>query len=591
MDGNWYICWNGYGESENSISLLKYIEENSEEIKNLYLNWIRDIAHHQVGNKSIVEQYQLVPGFSLWWMSLLVEKSIYKSPHIFDALRLLALEKVFSEKGVKYIESRLSNPKVSQIIKDLCARNSIESNLKGRVSLNSNQNLIKNVRYILSLFKYKIKFFTSKKRNHYKEDGIFICSFFFHLNKEALQKGEFSSNYWPSLSSLIKERGDVENWLQIFYAHSLVSTPKVALSLLEKINSAKSNPSCHEFLDNFLSFTLIFKVLVTFFKLPRLRKEDVLPAFKPKSSELNFWPLFEEDWKSSFDGPVALENLLWFYLFEQVISSLPEQKLGLFLCENQAWERAFAFFWKDKQSAPLIGVPHSTIRYWDLRYFNAPQGSADQQGYVLPEAGYYALNGPTAMKYFLDQSYNKTRLLECEALRFGHLLTPEKSSDKRGTQIRVLLLGDYDEHTTLAMLNTVCLANKNLGERYIFSFKPHPNMVIDLNQFDGLNMKPIDGELSHALQTHDIIVSSNATSAAVEGLLYGLSVVVFLDENNLNFSPLRGVKGAKFISSPGQLSDILVSFTQKEDIKKDQDMFYLDDKFKRWQSILAKKFQ
>ena len=41
----------------------------------------------------------------------------------------------------------------------------------------------------------------------------------------------------------------------------------------------------------------------------------------------------------------------------------------MYLQENQGWEFALIQVWEKAKSWELIGVPHSTIRYWDMRYY------------------------------------------------------------------------------------------------------------------------------------------------------------------------------------------------------------------------------
>ena len=69
-------------------------------------------------------------------------------------------------------------------------------------------------------------------------------------------------------------------------------------------------------------------------------------------------------------GSVLVENLLFIESIEIYFKNLPQQKLGLFLHENNGWERAILYAWKKYQKAPIIGVAHTLIRYWDLRYFD-----------------------------------------------------------------------------------------------------------------------------------------------------------------------------------------------------------------------------
>ena len=41
-----------------------------------------------------------------------------------------------------------------------------------------------------------------------------------------------------------------------------------------------------------------------------------------------------------------MQNHLMFKLFDEAISSLPYQSLGMYLYEGQGWERALIYLWK-----------------------------------------------------------------------------------------------------------------------------------------------------------------------------------------------------------------------------------------------------
>ena len=74
------------------------------------------------------------------------------------------------------------------------------------------------------------------------------------------------------------------------------------------------------------------------------------------------------------------------------MASLPRQRLGLYLCENQGWERIFIRAWRKHGHGKLIGVAHSTIGYWDMRYF-------DQQDKLIKLPFFLTPNSRTNLIY------------------------------------------------------------------------------------------------------------------------------------------------------------------------------------------------
>ena len=73
------LLWRGYAEKDLKISLLKYLEDNSDQLRSEYFNYIYNIGQLRVNGDRIVKHLKIEPGFSIWWMSLIAEKSSAKS--------------------------------------------------------------------------------------------------------------------------------------------------------------------------------------------------------------------------------------------------------------------------------------------------------------------------------------------------------------------------------------------------------------------------------------------------------------------------------------------------------------------------------
>ena len=115
------------------------------------------------------------------------------------------------------------------------------------------------------------------------------------------------------------------------------------------------------------------------------------------------------------------ENLLNLNLFEKACSLLPEQNIGVYLFEQQPWEFSLINSWKSNQHNKLIGAQHSTVLFWDLRYFSDPRSYTDKSPLRLPVPDKIAVNGPISMTTFLDAGYVKNDLILTEALRYQYI--------------------------------------------------------------------------------------------------------------------------------------------------------------------------
>ena len=71
--------WTGHYETDSHRSILNILEENSNLLRDQYLTFVQDLGQLQVGEKKLVDHLEVEPGFSLWWMSIIAEKSPWKS--------------------------------------------------------------------------------------------------------------------------------------------------------------------------------------------------------------------------------------------------------------------------------------------------------------------------------------------------------------------------------------------------------------------------------------------------------------------------------------------------------------------------------
>lgn len=290
-------------------------------------------------------------------------------------------------------------------------------------------------------------------------------------------------------------------------------------------------------------------------------------------------------------GSVAISNLLWIELFDKALRELPYQAKGLYLCENQAWERALIHAWRKHRHGQLIALAHSTVRFWDLRYFTDARTVRSADPHPMPRADLIALNGTAAIDAYLSMDYPQEAIAECEALRYGYLndlRTGHSSRKVKGDPIQVLILGDYMPSNTIKMLQLLEVAAPLISDPIAYTVKPHPNWLVESTGYPSLQLKVVTDPLGKILHDFDVAYSSNMTSAAVDAYLAGMPVVVMLDGTELNFSPLRGHLGVSFVSTPKELAEALQRAYRGKTPDIDQnEFFYLDPQLPRWQRLLA----
>ena len=85
------------------IDLFEYIDKNSKFLKEQYLNIIFDLSNLTLNNQPLKNQLYF-KDHSLWEMSLIQEKNIYKNRYIFKTIKYLALKKIIKENKNKNIK-------------------------------------------------------------------------------------------------------------------------------------------------------------------------------------------------------------------------------------------------------------------------------------------------------------------------------------------------------------------------------------------------------------------------------------------------------------------------------------------------------
>ncbi len=596
--------WNGYIEQRGVKSLLRYCESHAEELRSSYLAWIQDIGEIRIGQRTVVEHLAIEDGLSYWWMTLLVEKSPYKSS-ITDAIRLLALERIVREYKPAVLHLVGQSREICMAVQALCRSLKIGCRITAHPQPASRvvttkkilRLLPQSIQGMLSFGRYLWSHRAFRKLRKPEWNGgvgsLFLCSYFFNMRLERAKPGDFYSDYWGGLHQLIRESDIRANWLHMYVPHPAVATPRSANALIRSFNREGESRNIHALLESYLTWPIVFRLVKRWvglwFVLWRLRR--LSSAFNPVQHKSFLWPLMKEDWISSLIGTFSINNLLSIGLFDAAMKDLPYQEKGLYLCENQSWERALIHAWKKHGHGQLIAVPHSTIRFWDLRYFSDLRAFQSSVSYPVPQPHLTALNGKAAINAYQATTSFKQSVVECEALRFSYLNRVRKEDISRKPSdigIRVLILGEYSPPDTLRLMHLLELALSRVTAVIVCTIKPHPAYPVTAADYPALSLTVDTNSLENILHNFDLIYSGNRTSAAVDAYLAGIPVVVMLDDAELNFSPLRERPGVRFVSSADQLASELLapgSYAELEQGERD-DFFFLDPALPRWRRLL-----
>ncbi len=597
------LKWRGYDEDADATSVSRHLDRRGDVLRARYLAFVHDLGEATIRGRPLREHFEASDGFSLWWMNRVPEKSPFKSSRIFDCLRLLALEEILIERGVASLTLHSTDDVLATSVAALCHALDVQfsrvSAPKPRRSLRMRRiydSLPHFVRGLLSFRHLALRWGFRQLRPmkwHVGDGSLFACSYFFNLDPRATASGRFHSRQWESLPGWLGERGIRMNWLH----HYLPDTMPVdaSISFLRGLNEAKidSDEGRHAFLESYLSGPLLWRVFRQWIRtlLAGSRLTGLEAAFRPYGSAVCFWPLLAEDWHNSLAGTAAVSNCVWYVLFDAALADLPRQKRGLYLYEGQGWEAAFLHAWRKHGHGEIIAVPHSSTPFWYLNIYDDPRCVSPTGPCRKPLPDRWALNGPMAWDSFIGAGYPPDRLAPVEALRYQYLLSaastaPTSRQSITSVPLHLLVLGDFTRDQTARMLAQLAQASSMVEGGLQVTIKLHPSCHLDDGDVGGLRCEFTTRPLSEILSGFDVAFASNTTSAGLDALLSGLPLVVFLDDDVMNHSPLRGVDGVSFVGSATELAAALQVVASTHAGAASAKFFWLDAGLPRWNALL-----
>jgi len=593
------FLWNSFNQSleKNIISVPLLVEEHSIELRKKFLNWIYEIGETHIKSNKIIDILEIESGLSYWWFTSLGQKfNISDSSPINDIIKIFAIEQYIDLTNFKEVHIVCKNKHLIKLFKSYSKSQKIKfsyrNNSKNCFQVNklwkNFPNFIKAFLYFVWYFFTNIKFlFTNKSRKLFSS-GILFIDILIHLNENSIKNGKFISNYWTKLTELLDQVKAQSNWLHGFYRHNSIPNIRIASDLLNKFNN--SPIQSHSLFENYLSPKVFLESLCIYFKL-YFKSFYILKnrfLFKPISSSFDFYYLVQSDLKDSLRGKEAMSNCIRIALTKAVFKDIHLQKKGFYIQENQPWELALIFYWKKFKHGTIYGVPHSTIRFWDLRYFFDKRIYLSATKNNLPMPNYVALNGQMALDSYIQSGYPEAFIVKAEALRYLHLLKVDNFSFPKFhilKQFTILVFGDFLKSTNDLMINCLINAILHFDKPTKIIIKPHPSNLIELNDYPSLSFELTYGSIIELMNDCNLVFTSNITSAAVDVLYCKKPLVQFLDGSYFNVSPLKNIEGVNYVKNSEDLLYAINNIPQPTTNKLNH--FFLSENLTYWKSLLG----
>lgn len=589
----------------NVVSLPRLVEAGADDLRARYLAWIHALGAAMAGGQSVAERFTLRPGLSYWWLAAPAQKfSISAVSLVPDAIKMLAFERYLDDRDVRSITLESENLRLAECLSAYCRhhgysfdwrrRDAGEVASPGRGALY--RRLPPTLRAIISLARFCVSRLSSARPAAATARPLGTMSVFdvlIHLDRSSPESGRFASNYWGPLVRRLDEAGIRSNWFHIFHPQPAVAKFRQAVELAQRFTAASDGRQWHQMVDGMPGIATVVRAVRDFFRIGRAARASLpaLKAVRPEGSVLTLWPFHEDEWNESVCGPNALMECLRLGGFETELARLPRQEVGLYLCENQPWEHALIHAWRSRGHGTLIAVPHSTVRYWDLRYFHDPRTYVEAGASRRPLPDRYALNGPVAMRMMVDAGVPREKLVPVEALRFMYLEHGTMPVPAGMATFTLLVCGDFLTSTNDWIFELLSGVGEHFPRGSRIVFKPHPAFPYappDSLQ-GGVEVLVDERSLSALLPECHIVISSAITSAAVDAYCAGRPVIQVASGRGLNANALRGVDGVALVATPAELADALTHAVSAQAPRtRSEHYFHLDSALPGWMNMLRR---
>tara|TARA_B100000886_G_scaffold335267_1_gene292075 strand:+ start:2524 stop:4356 length:1833 start_codon:yes stop_codon:yes gene_type:complete len=586
------ILWNDLEDNTKFISLNQLVDENSNSLKKKYLKYIYELGSHCSENEILKVKNK----FSYWWMTSIVKKcSIEQSPHINDAIKLIALNSYIKKSKCRSINFFSLNQELIESVKLICemsslgfrrlnSANMISDNIKSVIK----SKLMLRIKGILFILGYILKRLNFRKLGvgKWKKSNSKITLFSYLSGSEKTN----SNKYWGSLPQELKKNKFSINWLYLYVRNSELDSNLKVLNHINMLNDSSQNT--HVLIDSFLDFRVMLLIFRDFFKFSIKFDRINIKSYQDKTHFSFLWPLISKDWYDSIYGRNLANNVIYLNLFKRALDTLDTQNIGVYLQENQGWEYCLLNSWREAGHKKIIGYPHAVARFWDLRLFFDKRTYDRNNTFPLPLPDLMAVNGLFFKNLYKEGGFPIERLVNVEATRYQHLnnisIRDKKKSPKK--IIQLLILGEYNISDTQFLLDFYYLSKNLIKVPLDVILKPHPSTLLNYGDVSNLDYTLTNSPMAVVLSKVDIVLTGFHTAASMEAYYYGLPIINLLSSSRLNMSPLYNFEDVNFIRQPHEFARLLNddNFTKIRNKREINRIFYLNEDLKKWRKLLFK---
>jgi surface carbohydrate biosynthesis protein (TIGR04326 family) len=586
-----------------TVSAAALIEADANRLRTRFVKWAEGLAESQSRGTCLRQLLMFDQQLSLWWSSpMAIKCEIEKSAWITDILKLVCFRDwITSDDGlhVTKVVYHGSSGDIAKCIATVCAHRDIDfrwtttshSGLWDRRTLarltSKLPRILKGALWIGRFFAQRIGLGRADALKWANAEGsACFVDYLLHVPRDRSSNGCGESAYWSSLPDDLRARGVRTNWLHVLIPRIDGYSARDARRILRDLNSANGGIETHCCVDSFITLPMTFAVLAQYISFCIRNLHYRAPASLAPLDGVDVWPLAREQWLDGLFGTPLAASLMYTHLFAQALGTIKHQRIGVYLQEGAAWEYPMIAAWRNTAHGLLVGSPHSTIRFWDLRITGSASGGT---GSVLdrPQPDLIAVNGPTSRRLLATAGHSQERLVDVEALRYRNLLSvADRPCSGSGALPKLLVVTEYSSRVTTAQLACLRDALALIACGWEIRVKSHIACPIPPSTLRGLGMCEVFGSVVELARDSDAVFVGPMTSAVVDCLASGTPMAVFRDPAELDWSPIRGVPGIIRVCSPVELASFLLNPVTLSDGPSPSDVFYLSSQSTRWQRLI-----
>ena len=606
--GRCVAFWSSRDVPSGAYSIPYFVEQHAKRLSDEYISWAHDIGAFPVRGRDVRTRLTFGRLLSFWWMTLIAEKEPLRSAAIYEVFKLRTLELLYRDEGCRGVLYVGRDRALARTLCTWCAGLGVPYLQQSGVSAvehpragdqrspgDADAGPSRHFPHVAQAIWFLISRWFRQVRPARKISlpagtagpRSTIVTFFPNVDLQRTRDGHFWSRYWEDLHRVLDESSEPVDWVWVYVGSSQM-TYREAVDLLNACNKRGGDKYRYFLLDQFVTAGTLARALRIYGRVvwAGARLSSARTAFRLGDSDMNFFPIMADDWRTSLFGVVAADGALQIAAFEEMARRMPEGSWLLFPWENQPWELALISAWRRYHLGRIIGAQHSALGQLALRSFVDPRELTVEGAVQRPMPDVLAVNGSGARDLLVNNLYPPERIVMTEALRYPGLRSvARKTCDEHRT---LLVFTGYKRSETTFQLGLLADALRAIeaGQYDRFLIKPHPFCPIEplLNAINFAIQPTVTTEPISALwEQADVVFAANSTSATIEAIYSGFPTAVCAPADEMNISPALGL-GVPIVGTVAELLDFL---RHPRRAMCPSDYFVVDDALPRWRSLLS----